>query len=185
MDWVTISRSGYFGDKRDELIKKYNDKYREGDWRIAWLWNEKALTKEQAYLIYEDAYYADSFRREDLWMKLASIAKDVYDIEERDIESGLDYLIQKGPATHLQDISIRRVVLRRGWEFEGDKLVKIRNHKFYWGEQLSPGRVPFHLPEKIVEPHIEGWWDSNSIEDFYQSNKVLQIKEALYFLRES
>jgi len=65
---------------------------------------------------------------------------------------------------------------RRGWSFQGDKLVQIRKHSEYWGRNLSPGKVLFHLPQLIAVPHLVGWWDHNSIEDYYQSNKVLQIK---------
>ena len=68
-------------------------------------------------------------------------------------------------------------MLRRGYIFKGDKLVKLRSHAEYWGQNLSPGKVPFHLPESIVVPHLEKWWDYNSIEDFWQSNKVIQINE--------
>lgn len=33
------------------------------------------------------------------------------------------------------------------------------------------------MPEMIVKPHLSGWWNEDSIEDFYQSNKVLQIRD--------
>ena len=115
--------------------------------------------------------------KEELWRELTSTASEVFDIDIGDLESGLDYLIQNGSATHLQDISIRRVVLRRGWQFEGSELVQIRSHKDYFGKKLSPGKVPFHKPELIVVPHLKKWWDENSIEDWYQSNKILQIRE--------
>ena len=46
------------------------------------------------------------------------------------------------------------------------------------GYKINPGVVPFHLPELIVPGEIKGniWWDPNTIEDFYQKNKVLQVK---------
>ena len=177
MEWITIKRPGYFGNIKNEIYKNHNEEFGLENWRIAWELNGKTIPFEIACLIYEDGYYTDSFRREDLWKELTSVAKEVWDYSESDVESGLDYLIQNGPATHLQDISIRRVVLRRGMEFKGDKLIQIRSHVDYWGQNLSPGKVTFHLPQLIVNPHLEGWWDYNSIEDFYQSNKVLQIKE--------
>ena len=142
-----------------------------------WRWNNEAIPFITACQLYEDGYYADSCKREGLWRELVSTAKDVYDHHESNTLSGLDYLIQEGGATHLQDIAIRRVVLRKGWNFEGKTLVQIRSHAEYWGANLSPGRVPFHLPELIVSPHLESWWNHNSIEDFWQSNKILQIRE--------
>lgn len=44
------------------------------------------------------------------------------------------------------------------------------------GQSLSPGRVPFHFKTFIETPHKTGWWDDNSIECFWQSNKILQVK---------
>jgi hypothetical protein len=174
--WQTIERPGYFGKERDEKIRAYDDRFGKGNWKIAWEWNGEAVGFDIACQIYEDGYYADSFQREKLWRELIEKARDVYDIEEQDVKSGLDYRIQKGRATHLQDIAIRRVVLRRGWRFEGDELIQIRSHSTYWGDKLSPGRVRFHLPERIVVPHLEAWWDYDSVEDFYQSNKVIQAR---------
>lgn len=177
MVWKTLDRPGFFGRKRDEVVRGYNECFGEGNWRIMWTWNDELIPKDLAYHLYEDGYYADSFRREDLWRELIATASEVYDHQPSDVQSGLDYLVQNSHSTHLQDISIRRVVVRRGWRFQGDKLVQVRKHKEYWGDKLSPGKVSFHLPELIVVPHLESWWDKNSIEDFYQSNKVLQVRE--------
>lgn len=177
MEWQTAERPGYFGKRRAEILKGYDEMYGKDNWRIMWQWGREVLPFITACQIYEDGFYADSFKRVKLWKELVETAKDVYDHNETDVESGLDYLVQKGNAHHLQDISIRRVVLRRGWSFKGSMLVQIRNHSEYWGKLLSPGKVPFHIPELIIEPRIEGWWDAGSIEDFWQSNKVLQKKD--------
>jgi hypothetical protein len=173
MDWEIIGRPGFAGDKKSERQKSWNKQYGEGNWRIAWVWNGSIIEREFAFQLYEDAYYADSFEREDLWGELLGKAKDIYDHNVSNINSGLDYSIQEGRATHLQDISVRRVVARRGWKFEGDELIQIRSHSDYWGDKFSPGRISFHLPALIEKPNLESWWDVDSIEDFYQSNKVL------------
>jgi hypothetical protein len=176
MEWHNLERPGYFGKKKHKIIDSYNGKYGIGKWRIMWRWKGITIPFRDACTIYEDGYYADSFRRETLWKKLVSEAKEVFDLEENDVESGLDYSTQKGIATHLQDIAIRRVIFRRGWKFEGKEMIRIRHHDNYWGKNLSPGKVKFHLPDLIVVPHLEGWWDYNSVEDFYQSNKIIQVK---------
>jgi hypothetical protein len=175
MPWRAIERPGQLGKKRDTVLKGYDERYGKENWRLVWNWEGDVVPFSVACMIYEDGYYADSFKREELWKELASVAKDVYDQRESDIKSDLDYAVQKGPASHLQDISIRRVMKRRNWKFEGTELIQIRSHNKYWGGKLSPGRVPFHMPEQITEPHLEGGWNQNSIEDFYQSNKVLQV----------
>ncbi len=177
MVWRIVARPGYSGKKKYERHANWDKKYGKDNWRTVWKWNGAIITRESAYQLYEDGYYHDSFNHEKTWQELLNVARDVYDLESKDTESGLDYLIQNGIATHLQDISIRRVLLRRGWNFHGEELVKIRGHEEYWGNLFSPGKIPFHLPDLIESAHIEGWWDYNSIEDFYQSNKVLQVKE--------
>jgi len=177
MDWKTVKRPGFFGKERDAFYKKTDEKYGRDNWRIVWQWNGAVLPFITACQLYEDGYYADSHNRERLWKELASSARDVYDHQESDVQSGWDYTIQNGTATHLQDIAIRKVMLRRGIKFQGDKLVQVRQHESYWGQRLSPGKVPFHEPELIVEPHLVGWWDVSSIEDFWQSNKVLQVRD--------
>ena len=176
MEWKTFGRPGFSGKDRDIKHAQWDREYGEGNWRIVWTWNGGIITRDFAYQLYEDGYYADSFKREDAWRNLLEIANDVYDLEPLDVESCLDYSIQKGIATHLQDISIRRVIKRRGWDFRGSELVRVRKHEDYWGNLFSPGRVPFHIPHLIESPHIDWWWDYNSIEDFYQSNKVLQVR---------
>jgi hypothetical protein len=88
----------------------------------------------------------------------------------------LDYTVQETGRTHVQDIAIRRVVARLGRQFEGDQLIQIRDalgdHPLSMA--LSPGQVPFHRPDVILLPEIEGWWLPGSVESFYQSNKLLQ-----------
>ena len=174
--WKTIKRPGAFGKERDQIYKEFNKKYGKGNWRIVWQWGRGVIPWLMACQIYEDAYWLDSFKREKLWKKLISWAKNVYDYAKSNVKSGFDYSVQECPATHLQDISIRRVVLKRGWKFRGEKLIQIRSADVYWGDKLGPGRVPFHLPKLIKRPHLKGWWDANSVEDFYQSNKLLQIR---------
>jgi hypothetical protein len=68
-------------------------------------------------------------------------------------------------------------MFRRGLEFKGKQLVQIRHHDNYWGSQLSPGKIPFYEMKMIVGPNLKGWWDPNSVEDMWQSNKVLQVKK--------
>jgi len=175
MVWENIGKPGHFGKKRDEIVGNYNRLYGPDNWRIGWVWNDRVLDFPSACLVYEDGYYSDSFSREELWERLASEASDVYDHHPSDVESGLNYTIQNGKATHLQDISIRRVMLRRGLSFKGRELIQVRSHNTFWGNNLSPGKIPFQLPELLVTPRLSGWWDKDSVEDFWQSNKVLQL----------
>lgn len=172
-----IERPGYSGRKKFERIKHWNEQYGEGNWTLIWKWGELLLNFQQACLIYEDAYYHDSFIREELWKQIFQKAYDVFDNAETNIQSGLDYTIQEAYSTHLQDISVRRVGIRRGWKFHGDRLIQIRS-KDTEGYLLSPGIVPFHIPEMIERPDIlPSWAEPNSVEAFYQNNKWLTLLE--------
>jgi nicotinate-nucleotide adenylyltransferase len=115
---------------------------------------------------------------------LCATASDVYDIQPSNVESGLDYHKQECTATHLQDIAVRRVLVRLGRSFKGDHLVQIRGHESE-GYRLNPGKVPFHEPESIIEPTFAPgrWWDAHSVEDFWQSNKVLEVRASEPVLR--
>jgi hypothetical protein len=178
MGWETVSRPGQLGKNRANLISQWNEEYGEGNWRIVWVWCDNVVGKDMACHLYEHSYLVDSFNREDLWKELVETALDIYDMEKRDIESGYDYNVQKGPAIHLQDIAMRRVARKRLWEFKGDELVQVRKHGTYWGDIFSPGKVSFYRPDDIKDPHLKSWWDRDSVEDFYQSNKVLQARIA-------
>ena len=105
-------------------------------------------------------------------------ASDVYDDELSNVKSEFDYTKQETPRTHIQDIAIRRSLLRLGVWFEGKELIRIRQEKgtHSLSITLSPGRVPFHRPDLIVKPEITGWWYPETVESFYQSNKYLEAK---------
>lgn len=96
--------------------------------------------------------------------------------------SGLNYEIQETPNNHIHDIAIRRAVARLDKRFKGNHLVHVR-WKDSEGFRINPGVVPFHKPQMIVSKKIKdygkkgNWWRPNTIEDFYQRNKVLQVKK--------
>jgi len=177
MAWDTVERPGIFGDKKTEIINGYNSKYGLGNWRIAHRYDVDFIDFIGACKLFEESYFQDSIGRESLWMDLRKAALDVYDIDDSDRGSKLNYLIQDNVATHIQDIAIRNVFKRRGWSFDGDEFIQIRGNAKPFGCKLTPGRVPFHEPQYIHAPHLDGWWDVDSVEDFYQSNKVLQVRK--------
>ncbi len=177
MNWITIERPGVFGHKKDKILSSYDSEFGKNNWRLVHIYDHRFIPFSETCNLFEEAYFQDSFRREDLWVNLRKEASEVYDINHSDINSGLDYLVQNNTGTHIQDIAIRNVFLRKGWDFEGSELIQIRGNAKPFGIKLTPGRVPFHQPLEIVIPHLEGWWDKNSVEDFYQSNKVLQIRD--------
>lgn len=174
-DFKILERPGYSGRQISERIKQWNEKYGKNNWDMKWKWGEIWLDFEGACRIYEDAYYEDSFNKEKIWKEIFSKAYDVYDNAETNIDSGFDYNIQEAFSTHIQDIAVRNVGKRRGWKFKGDELIQIRGPESE-GYQLSPGRVPFHMPKMIIRPDIiPPWADPNSTEAWYQNAKYLVL----------
>ena len=172
-----IERPGFIGRKKQEKYKEWNEKYGEDNWGFIWKWGGLLIDFKQACLTYEDAYYKDSFERERLWKNLFFKAKDFYDNVETNVNSGTNYSIQEAYSTHLQDIAVRRVGLRRGWKMKGTRLIQIRGPESE-GHELMPGKVKFHEPEKIERPDMLPWWaEPNSAEAFYQNNRWLFVKE--------
>ncbi len=176
--WVTIERPGYFGARRDAVHADLDARHGPENWRLAWIVDGEPFSREQMTMLYEDSYFAFLSRETDILEQLLREACDVYDDQPSNVHSGLDYAIQETDRTHVQDIAIRRVVARLGRVFSGDQLIRIRdkdgNHPL--SMTLSPGHVPFHRRDLLMTPEITGWWQPQSVESFYQSNKVLQIR---------
>ncbi|MBI3589813.1 MAG: hypothetical protein HY094_00320 [Candidatus Melainabacteria bacterium] len=182
--WIVIERQvGQFGSRKNQIIKELNKKYGYLAWRLAWqVNNEVYIPFEKAVKFYEEAYEKHLSDNPDKLTYLTNNAQDVYDSSFKNLDSGFDYLNQRhtGKSTHIQDIAIRCVLAKMGLTFQGNKLIQIRRRsKDPIGKTLSPGRVLFHKPELIVQPHLQGWWQENSIEDFWQSNKVIQFNPIL------
>lgn len=190
MIWRTVDRPGYFGEKRDELQKSFDREYGNGNWRIAWEWGELILVRPEALQLYEDGYYEYFKTKPELLEWLVFNFSNVFDTAPSNIDVGFSYEIQETPNNHIHDIAIRRAVLRRGKWFSGNKLLEVRSVNEE-GWILSPCNVPFHLPQMIYQGETKykcevrdfvtnppRWLKKgvkNSIEEFYQQNKVLQV----------
>ncbi len=176
--WVTVERPAPFGKDRDRRVREYDEKYGPGNWRLVWEVAGNAVGRDGIVMLYEDAYCRFLEQHADVLEQLLREASDVYDDAPSNVASGYDYDKQETVRTHLQDISIRRCVLRLGRRFAGSQLIQIRDvqgtHPL--SITLSPGQVPFHMPALFRQPEATGWWKPGSVESFYQSNRVLQVK---------
>ncbi|MFX1512578.1 MAG: peptidyl-tRNA hydrolase [Promethearchaeota archaeon] len=177
-EWFSISRPGYIGKRRETIESELNEKYGKENWRIVHFWQTKTISLEEALDLYEESYNQFLKDNNDLLEWLVTTASDVYDSAPSNIEAGLNYYHQENKQAHYQDIAIRRVIKCLGRSFSGDHLIQVRG-RHAEGAKLSPGRVPFHLTNEILNPHLKGWWKKNSVEDFWQSNKILQIKTTI------
>lgn len=177
--WHDLHRPGYFGRKRDEKIKQYNNEYGEGNWRLSWIVNNLPYNfGEACILFYEESYYQYlKDKKEDLDF-ICSFGECI-DNANTNIQSGLDYNKQEAYSTHIQDIAVRNVLKKVARKFEGpsDRILVIRSKDsegFRWG----PGNIPFYEPKLITKPELcPKWANKGSVESFWQSNKWIQIKK--------
>lgn len=179
MSWQTVERPGYFGRDRGRKYSEFDARLGKGQWRIAWQIGARIGEFDEATMLYEDSYMVYLQQRPDLLRVLVYEASDVYDEASSNTASGLDYASQESLRNHVQDIAIRRCIVRLGLNFMGRSAIQIRDagaadpvHPL--SLELSPGRVPFVRLDWIVQPELAGWWGNGSVEAFYQSNKLIQ-----------
>ena len=181
MSWKTIERPGYFAKKREELHDRWINKWGIDNWRIAYEWGDLVIPRREAIQVYEDGYYEFFKTNPETLEWLVNTALDIYDTAPSNVEARFSYNKQETPNNHVHDVAVRRAVMRLGKWFKGDHLMHVRGEKTE-GAVISPGVVPFHLPDMIVKAEVKDyggkgfWWEPNSVEDFYQRNKVLQIR---------
>lgn len=178
--WLLCGRLGYVGAARQKRQQANDRLFGAGNWRVAHLWQNKVIERSDALTIYEEAYFQYLSTNPEVVERLCTTASEVYDIAPSNVESGEDYERQECPAVHLQDIAVRRCLRRLSRRFEGDHLVQIRGHETE-GYLLNPGVVPFHETAAILRPNLghDNWWKPGSIEDFWQSNKVLLVRTSV------
>ncbi|MEN9625755.1 MAG: hypothetical protein RL557_83 [archaeon] len=190
-DWNITDRPGYFGKKRDEIQRGFDNRYGKNNWRVVWQWGDAVIERAEALQLYEDGYYEHFKNTHQLLEWLVTIFSNVFDTAPSNVEAGFSYAIQETPNNHIHDVAIRRAVLRRGSQFKGDRLLEVRSVNGE-GWVLSPCNIPFHLPHMIYQgvtkyageerDFIQNppWWIKkgvkNSVEEFYQQNKVLLTK---------
>jgi len=177
--WISLCRPSYSGRRKLKRDIDRDSVFGQDLWRRAFIWGDRVIKYEDALQLYEDAYLSFLQSHPDVLQWLVKTASDVYDTSESNVLSGTDYGVQETAGTHLQDIAIRKCLVRLGKNFRGDHLVQVRG-KNSEGYILNPGNIRFHIPDRILKPEARGWWSAGSIESFWQSNKVLQVKEGVF-----
>ena len=173
--WAILGRPGYAGKRKQLRRAEIERKFGKGNWKITHLIDGKLLSREEALAYFEDSYFHFFKKNPEIldWLLLSAV--DIYDTAPSNIDSKLDYTIQETNAAHLTDIAIRRVISRLKKSFKGEKLIQIHGEESE-GFILTTGQVPFYNKKLIHSPQIKGWWSKDSVESFWQSNKVLAVK---------
>ena len=190
--WKSLARPGYLGKLKDEMFTLWDSDpprgYRKGNWRIVnETSNKEIYTYEDIiYRVYVPGYEDYFLNHQDEAVFIANNFSYGYDKDKISKLQAFDiYELynKEGVANQFHHVAFNLAITNLGLSFKGKTPVQVREGKpgtpnnqqpngFLW----SPGRIPCTISCLIPEPHISGWWNNDSIEDFYQSTKVLQIK---------
>lgn len=131
------------GTKRDEFVKLLNKRAGKGNWYWAFQVGKLLYSWEFGLQLYEDAYWLYLKNHLTSLKELVTNYGDVYVIDKKDLQAGLDYKKQAQYEDHYSDIAIRRSLRRLGVWFKGDRLLKLSDSEF------SDSKIPFHLTHLV------------------------------------
>lgn len=174
-----VLRVGYLGAGRDKFVGRMDKLFGADNWTIGYLVDGKPISRDEALALYQKSYTNFLKSNPEFTERLLKEARDVYDTNTSNIESGFDWHHQEDTKSHLQDIAVRRAVRDLGREFTGAKLLQIRGQESDLPE-LNPGKVPFVLAECILRArqYVAPWIQFGSVEDFWQNNKFVFLKPS-------
>lgn len=177
MNWVNDHRPGYFGRRRDMIVREYNDLHGRKGWRLAWVVGDKTYSFEEACTAFYEKSYFEHLKNKPEELKFLCSFGECIDNAPTNVQSGLDYTKQESYSTHIQDIAVRNVMHSLGLRFEGppDKILTIRSADSN-GYRYGPGNIPLFDPNLITQPSMSpSWANKGTVEDFWQSNKWVQV----------
>lgn len=179
-----VSRPGYFGKNRTQIISQLDQKYL--GWQECWQIGDMILDFSEAVLLYDDSYY-HYFNQNPQIVDWVISFGECYDSERSNIATGTNH-DSKAIPRHIQDVSVRRALVRLGTYFKNyygndhtlykeEQLLHIRGKETN-GFGLMPGNIPFHKPELIMTEQVDNmpsWIQPGTVESYWQSNKVIVI----------
>lgn len=178
--WRRVYRPGFFGRRRDQIVRELNDKYGTGNWDLRWCTSAfpDGLTFNEACILCYEYSYLCWFMEFPNDVDFICSFGECIDNAPTNVQSGCDYEKQEAFSTHIQDIAVRNVLKLLGRKFEGDKdnILVIRSTDSN-GHRYGPGNIPYFNPTDIIYPSkCPKWANYGSVEDFWQSNKWVFVR---------
>lgn len=187
--WYTVERPGYQGKKKDAQIAHWNQCYGEGNWRIAWELNSGLVQNYEQifYNFYVPGYVKYFLQYPDEAHFLTTNFSYAYDKDMISKDEAFDphALYDKpGKPNQFHNVALNLALeYYLGLPFRGNIPIQVREGKpdtdpITWpqGWRWSPGRIDAVRQDLIPKNDIKGWWSPGTIEDVYQTAKVLQIR---------
>lgn len=174
LSWVTLGRLTLRSRQGSARLRSLDERFGAGGWRLRHQVGTELLDIPQAAAHVERSYRLWLQARPELTHWLCTTAREVIQFSSTNAQAGLDYSIQERKQEHIHDIALRRVLHDLGLQLRGTEVVQIGG-RTPRAQLLSPGVVAFHNPGLIMSPPARGWWQPDSVECFWQSNRVIQV----------
>ena len=189
--WKTAEHPGYLGSRRTKKMDEWTKNYGKGNWRLDhWETADgKMLGYDEVIQVYVEGYEKHFKEHPDEAHYLITNFSYGYDQDAITKEEAFDpYALYNKPgvANQFHHVAFNKALVNiAGRDFQGREPIQIREGKPGTPEEQqplgwkwSPGRIPCATPEIIPQVHLEGdqWWQSETIEDFYQRAKSLEVK---------
>ncbi len=189
INWKIVERPGYQGKSRDGQIARWNAKYGEKAWEIAWeLRNGQMCRFEDMFYRFYVPGYVQHFLRhpsEALYLSRSfSYAIDKDPVSYTDAFDPFALYDKPGSPNQFHNVALNIALeYHLGLPFNGLEPIQVREGKpgsdsSTWplGWRWSPGRIASVRQDLIPQNDTQGWWQSGSIEDLYQKAKVVRIR---------
>lgn len=190
--WKTAEHPGYLGSRRTERMDEWTENYGEGNWRLEhWETADGSrLGYNDIIQIYIEGYEKHFKEHADEAQYLITNFSYGYDQDPITKEEAFDpYALYNKPgvANQFHHVAFNKaLVVVAEKDFQGSEPIQIREGKpgtpddqQPLGWKWSPGRIPCATPEIIPQIQLKGdhWWQSGTIEDFYQRAKILEVRK--------
>lgn len=190
--WTIVDRPGYLGGEKEKKEREWDEQYGNGNWRIQWVSaTGKRLTYDDIIGLYTDGYEAYFRAHPDEAKQVTDTYAYGYDLDIVTKDEAFDaYALYQKPGVRNQFHHVafnKALVDRIGLEFRGREPLQVRDvakgtplSERPAGWRWNPGVIPCTKPELIPDVAFakQPWWEKGSIEDLYQSTKVLEVKQA-------
>ncbi len=175
-EWQVVMRAVYANaSERTSYFKRLDNIYGAGNWRIVWaVENGKVVNRDGLFGAYERSFLAYLEKNPDL-VKL--IKKRVGGTEARPFLNPGSY---RGESAHreMQDAALASAISSIAFMVGLEDIKRIRrDHTLAdLAGAISTAKVPFYDRSMILSPEAAGDWEMGSIESFYHSNMLLEVK---------
>ena len=177
MWWITVGRPAFCGRGTGRRQRDCDARYGAGNWRLRHRVAGESLELASAATHIERSYRAYFQRQPEVLDWLCAAAHDVIQFATSNVRSVATTTCRSESSRISTTSPCGAVLAELGRELRGEKLVQMGG-RGRTAQLLSPGHILFHKPELIAQPALRGWWLADSIECFWQSNRVLEVRDG-------